>query len=358
MTPAVLTPEVRLAERLDLARVAPFLLPLGGPSFAERFGDGTIEDFYRWKYFGNPLGEAIVGIATAGEAVVSVVAATPKRILISGTPVVAYELGDFLTDESYRKRGLFSQLIERVCSEVTTRSPLVYVRPNENSYPILANKLGFREVQRIDARRFVIPSHTIARKTGVPVGLLQLTGMDWFVRSRSIPRVSSGVRVVSVTRFENEIDQLWQRASSAFDFALVRDHAYLNWRFAECPTPYTMWRAEKNGQSTGYIVTSAERGAPVAAIVDLFAEAQDDETVRALVSTAMNHLLESGVQLISTWTLQSHARSAAHRILQRAIPMPRKQHLHLVFKNLGSQPLALPETSQNWHFTLGDCDGS
>ncbi len=39
MMPSTLSPEVRLADASDLARIAPFLLPLGGESFAERFGD-------------------------------------------------------------------------------------------------------------------------------------------------------------------------------------------------------------------------------------------------------------------------------------------------------------------------------
>ncbi len=365
MMPSTLSPEVRLADASDLARIAPFLLPLGGESFAERFGDRTVEDFYRWKYFGNPLGDAIVGIATAGGSVVSVVAAAPKRIWISGKGVLAYELGDFLTDGSYRKRGLFSQLIELVCREVGARgSSLVYVRPNENSFPILVGKLAFHEAQRLDARRFAIPSHTIARKTGIPVGLLRLSGMDWLVKSRCVPRShGSSVTVVPVERFEKEIDQLWQRASAGYDFALVRDSSYLNWRFSDCPTPYKMWRAVRNGQTAGFLVASADRTASVAAIVDLFTESSDREAVRALLATSMGSLLSRGVQSISTWTLQGSAQSAAHELLQRAVPMRRRQHLHLVFRVLHprvlpAQEITLPLASQKWHFTLGDCDGA
>jgi GNAT superfamily N-acetyltransferase len=364
MTTSTLNLELRLAQLSDLAQIAPFLLPLGGESFANRFGDGTVEGFYRWKYFANPLGEAIVGIASAGGTVVSVVAAVPKRIWISGKIVLAYELGDFLTDASFRKKGLFSQLIELVCREVGARgASLVYVRPNEVSYPILARKLSFQEAQRLDARRFVIPSQILFRKTGVPAGLLRLSGMDLIVKRRCIPRYSgSAVTVVSIERFaednHNDIDQLWQRASAGYDFALLRDSSYLNWRFADCPTPYEMWAALRNSQTVGYLVTSADRSAPVAAVVDLFTENGDEEAVRALLATGMGSLLKSGAQTISTWTLQGPAQSAAHELLRRAVPMRRKQHLHLVFRDLQPQELNLPLPSQKWHFTLGDCDGA
>ncbi len=360
MTRGALSPEVRLAEPADLAQIAPFLIPLGGESFGERFPDGTAQDFYRWKYFGNPLGNAIVGIATAGGSVVSVVAATPKRIWLSGKTVLACELGDFLTDGNYRKMGLFSQLIELVCREASTRgSSLVYVRPNDVSFPILAGKLSFHEAQRMDARRFAIPSHTLSRKTGIPAGLLRLSGMDWLFKNRCIPRSpGSAVTVVPVERFGDETDQLWQRASAGYDFALVRDSSYLNWRFSDCPTPYKIWLALRNGRTVGYLVTSANRTVPTAAIVDLFTECSDVEAARDLLATGMGGLLNSGVQSIGTWILQGPAQSAAQDLLQRALPFRRKQHLHLAFRVLIAQEITSPLPAQKWHFTLGDCDGA
>jgi len=360
MTRATLSQEVRLAGPADLARIAPFLIPLGGESFGERFPDGTAENFYRWKYFGNPLGDAIVGIATAADSVVSVVAATPKRIWVSGKAVLAYELGDFLTHEDNRKMGLFSQLIELVCREAGARgSSLAYVRPNDVSFPILAGKLSFHEAQRIDARRFVVPSHTLSRKTGIPAGLLRLSGMDWLLKTRCIPRSPGGaVTVVPVERFGEETDQLWQRASAGYDFALVRDSSYLNWRFSDCPTRYKIWLALRNGQPVGFLVTSADRTVRTAAIVDLFTESNDGEAVRALLAMGMGSLLNSGVQLISTWTLQGSAQSAAHELLQRAFPFRKPQHLHLAIRVLLPQEITLPLASQKWHFTLGDSDGA
>jgi GNAT superfamily N-acetyltransferase len=366
MTRGASSPELRLAQPADLPQIALFLIPLGGELFAERFPGQTAEDFYRWKYFGNPAGDAIVAIATAGNesSVVSVVAATPKRIWLSGKIVLGYELGDFLTNENYRKKGLFSQLIELVCREAAARgSVMVYVRPNDVSFPILTSKLAFHEPMRIDARRFVIPSYTVSRKTGIPAKLLRLSGMDWLAQSYYIPKAhGSSVTVLPVERFGKDIDQLWQSASAGYDFALVRDSEYLNWRFAVCPTPYKLWLAHRNSQAVGFVVTSADRATPTAAVVDLFAESGDAEAIRALLAASMGELLKSGAQLISTWTLQSAspgpAQSAAAAVTQRAFPLRRKQPLHLAFRILAQPEITLPQTKQKWHFTLGDSDGA
>ena len=76
------TVDIRLATRDDLAGIGRLLPTLGGPSFPERFPQSTISEFCDWKYFQNPSGKALVGVASVGADLVSIVAATPKRIIL------------------------------------------------------------------------------------------------------------------------------------------------------------------------------------------------------------------------------------------------------------------------------------
>jgi hypothetical protein len=354
------TAEVRLAGVRDLDPIADFLLPLGGPSFVERFPGGTAQDFYRWKYFGNPLGDTIVAIATAGNEVVSVVAASPKRISLSGTVVAAYELGDFLTADNCRGQGLFSRLIELACQEASVRgASLVYVRPNDVSFPIVTNKLSFFEARRMDARRYVVPSHALSNKTRLSPSFFRAIGVDALFRTCCIPRFrNDALKVVAMERFGEETDQLWSKAAAGYAFAVVRDSRYLNWRFADCPTPYKMWRAVRSGNTVGFIVISKNRENTEGRIIDLFAEKNDTAAARALLSTGMENLLGSGIRVVSTWALQGDAGSATHALFRRAFPFRRKRHLHLAFRILAGKEVSLPLTSQNWHFTVGDSDGA
>jgi GNAT superfamily N-acetyltransferase len=351
---------VRLAGVADLDQIADFLLPLGGPSFAERFPDGTPQDFYRWKYFGNPLGDAIVAIATAGDSVVSVVAGSPKRIWLSGTVVTAYELGDFLTDDRYRGQGLFSRLIELACHEAEVRGArLVYVRPNDVAFPILTGKLSFFEARRMDSRRYVVPSYGLSSKTRIAPSFFRAIGVDALLRTCCIPRFRDDtMNVVAMERFAEDTDQFWSKAAEGYAFAVVRDSRYLNWRFADCPTPYKMWRAVRSGNTVGFIVISKNRENTEGRIIDLFTEKNDVEAARALLTTGMENLLGNGIRVVSTWALQGDAGSAAHALLRRAFPFRRKRHLHLAFRILAGKEVSLPLTSQNWHFTVGDSDGA
>jgi GNAT superfamily N-acetyltransferase len=288
MTLVRFTPVVRLAEPADLAQIAQFLIPLGSELFGDASANEPPQDIYRrWKYFRNPSGDAIVGIATANGAVVSTVVATPKKVLMSGKEIVAYELGDFLTDPGYRKMGLFSQLIELVCREVESRgASLVYVRPNEMSFPILTGKLSFHDGLQMDARRFALPSHILSRTMHIPARAIRLSGIDTVLKLGCVPRhQETAVTVVPARHFDEDIDRLWQRASAGYDFALVRDSNYLNWRFADCPTAYRIWLALRDGQSVGFLVARVDRVAPLATLVDLFAESHDSETVHLTIAS-------------------------------------------------------------------------
>ena len=175
--------EMRLARPEDTDEIARLLPSLAGPSFVDRFPGKTAADFCRWKYLANPFGDASVGVVLDRGRVVGLAAAVPKRIQVGHEIVTAVELGDFITDPEYRKRGFFSALIELVCREAAERgAAFAYVRPNSISFPILERSLGFYEAQKIDHRRYAVPSDVLHRKTGLPSGLVRLMGMDWLSR--------------------------------------------------------------------------------------------------------------------------------------------------------------------------------
>lgn len=357
--PVALRAELRLAAPDDLPVIAEFLLGLGGPLFPERYPGKRPEDFYRWKYFQNPLGNAIVAIAVAGDRVVSAVAGVPKRLALGTEVVLVYELGDFLTAADFRRRGFFSRLIEMVCHEAAAKgAAFVYVRPNENSFPILVRHLSFFEARRGDSRRFVTPSYFISRRTGISSSLLRISGMDWVARKALFPSTRRrSVLVERVARFGSEAETLWERARKGYKCALVRDQQYLNWRFSDCPTPYTVWLARRSDGVAGYLVSFVHVSTTLAHVLDLFAETSDVEAAQALLSTSFEQMRQEGIRSIYTWTLQSSAESSAHRVLCRSCPVKEREYLHIVFRALRPEFERTRLPSEKWHLSAGDFDG-
>ena len=52
-------------------------------------------------------------------------------------------------------------------------------------------------------------------------------------RSRPAPEAAAGLTFREVERFDRRLDELWERARTEFDFALVRDSRALNWRYCD-----------------------------------------------------------------------------------------------------------------------------
>jgi GNAT superfamily N-acetyltransferase len=348
----------RLAGPDDLEQIGRLLPLVAGPQFPERYPGRTIAEFCHWKYFTNPAGNAAVGVAVDGQKIVSLAAGVPKQVKLGSETVVAYELGDFITDPGYRKRGLFSALINLVCAEAVRRGAAVtYVRPNEDSFRILAPGLNFIEARRIDERRFLVPSGLVHRKTGLPPALPRALGADWLARQFLLPPRPVSVKVERASRFGEDINALWDAAREQYAFTLVRDSSYLNWRYADCPTPYQIWIAHRDTRPAGYVVSFASPSQPIAYLIDLFTLPNDSDAASALLRTAIDSLLADGVQVIYTWTVQASASSAGHRMLKRACAAALRPHLHLAIRFLNDRLDASRLPADGWQLAAGDFDG-
>jgi hypothetical protein len=350
--------EMRLARPEDLEEIGRQLPNVAGPFFSERFPGQTATDFCRWKYFSNPNGDAAVGLAVKGTRVISVVAATPKQIQVNCQSVLAFELGDFITDSQYRKKGLFSSLIQLVCNEVAQRGAgFVYVRPNEISFPILTKALSFVEAQKLDARRYVVPSGLINRKVGLSPRVCRVLGADWVARRLVLPSADGSVNIQSTTRFTAEMNEFWERVRQGYSFALVRDYKYLNWRYVDCPTRYRLWIAHRNGCTAGYVVCFVSPAERIGHIVDLFTEPGDKKAAAALLSIAMGAMLADDVHSVYTWTLKTGTKSLSAQLLRRACPLVDKQHLHVAMRFLNKDFAGDQLPATGWQLMIGDFDG-
>ena len=351
---------LRYAHHDDFAAVGKFLEVLGGPFFRERLPKHSLEEFYRWKYSQNPLGEAVVAIAVAGGEVVSVVAATPKKIQVGTLTLDAYELGDFLTDDRFRKQGLFSKLIDMVCAKAASLgAAFAYVRPNAVSFPILARHLSFFQPAQMETRRFVVLSRSLANKFGIPESLLRMTGMDWIARRVALPgRESNGLRVEPISRFGPETDQLWQTARRDYRFLIARESAYLNWRYVDTPTPYRVWLARRNREAVGFSVTFVSPGTATGHILDQFTAAGDLSAARSLLHTSFREFLAAGVRSISAWVLPEQRVLPAALLLRRACLFSQPPPLHFAIRLLNPSLSQRDFPPSAWHLSLGDFDGA
>jgi hypothetical protein len=349
---------LQLAQPGDVEEIARLLPDLAGPHFAERFPGRTAAEFCHWKYFTNPLGEAAVAIATDGGRVVSLVAGVPKRVRMGPGVQLAFELGDFITAPEYRKRGLFSSLIQLTCDDAAKRdAAFVYVRPNPISFRLLVPGLRFLEVQKLDLRRYIVPSGLIHRKTGIPAAAIRGLGMDWIAQQVALPAPDPAVTVAPVTRFGEDFDNFWAGVEQRYSWTLARDSQYLNWRYVDSPTPFRTWMAVRKGRPAGYITAFVSQEEPLAQIVDLFTDPDDEAAAATLLRSCLEAMLAAGAQVFYTWTPQSGGESASTRLLKRVCRWNSKPYLHVALRFVGAHADSGVLPSSGWHIAMGDFDG-
>ena len=350
--------DIRLALPQDLEQIALLLPDLAGPLFSERFPRRTAAAFCAWKYYSNPLGDAAVGIAVADGRVVSLAAAVPKLIQVGSKSLLAFELGDFITAPEYRKRGLFSSLIRMICDEAQRRgAALVYVSPNPSSFRILTGQLSFREAQKFDNHHFVNPSALIERKSGIPASIPRWLGVDWIARAVLFPRGSRHVRVESAAKFGAEVDDWWTTVAPRFSFALVRNRAYLNWRYVHGPAPYQSFVGRRNGNFVGYLTTFVLQTQPVGYILDLVTDPEDREAAAELLCCGLNAMLGQGATTVFTWTSHSGSRSAGTDLLKKACLLPSGPPSRMAVRFLQGREENAGLPADGWQLNLGDFDG-
>jgi len=112
------------------------------------FGLKVDEDYFKWKYFGNPVGGTVAFEARDGEKVAAFYGVIPEIYLINGEQVKIYQSMDTMTHPDYQRRGLFVKLANMTYDRVIQnegRLELVGI-PGSNSYHGLVNKLKWTNI--------------------------------------------------------------------------------------------------------------------------------------------------------------------------------------------------------------------
>jgi GNAT superfamily N-acetyltransferase len=277
---------VRIAD-YDASRRAD-VADLMGVVWGERPDERELE----WFYERNPVRPASVLLGEEDGRVIATVAISFQQMAIDGEEVEVGMPLRVATDPSFRGRGIFATL--QAANEERVRElgvRLLLTVPNAASTPVFLEKLGWTPLPpvRVWARLRLLPSRLRAR----------------------------GV---------TSIDQVTLRRKAGED-RVLRDAAWLDWRFANAPKPYTLLERD------GYAVVGRHRRLAVAAAVegDLLGDVAAAARGPALIAAP------------PPWQQRRYG-------LAGYVPTPR------TFTVLGKALVASQAVPAHPHFELGDLD--
>lgn len=268
----------------------------------DAWGDDALSPAeFDWWFARNPAG-SLMSVARDDGRVIGVASHSLYRMVLGGEERLASFSVHATTDPVARGRGIFVGLERRHEQEAQERGVAVVLAfASAPTAPLFLGPLGWTEIARL--RIWARP---------VPLG---------------------GKRAERIRSFEHSGD-----AAAEWPNHIVRDAAYLNWRYLDSPRDYVAYRADGGYAVLGH---KRHRGRQVALVADLAG------SVRPLLRACIAGV-QPGTRVL--FAVPGRGEAAAYLSCGFA-PTPRS--LHFMGKALAG---TLDTDARAWRFTLGDTD--
>ena len=224
--------------------------------------------------------------------------------------------------------------------------------------------MGWHDVRRLPAYLLVLRPAFDLRKSLPPV-LAEVASVSLAALHRGLAfwqrlRSRGDWTLAIVKRFGDSHDALWRDMAAEVGCAVIRDAAYLNWKYVDRPaSPFVCLEIRRAGQLAGVaVVVLREPGDSYTyrrgVIVDLVVRPGDRAAVRRLLCEAVAELRRRGAA--SVVCLLAH--DGLEQGLRRFGFLPRAPHHHFLVATGGcsEDEQRLLRDPAAWYLTAGDSD--
>jgi hypothetical protein len=345
--------DTRIRERPLRPDDVPALLEL----FQRSFGRAATPDHYRWKLRTRPSPADNVAIAVDTEdRPVFHSAGIPCRCRIGGVERWVMVGVDVMTAASHRRQGVHTTYSNALYARWKAAGVAAVIGFTSEQWGSTVAKVGLRPLAPLVSLVLPLrPERALARKSGLRFfeGLTVL-GNLWRNAVMPAGRHISGLQIEEIREAGEEMDLLWVAASPRSGNSLVRDRAWVAWRYLASPQiRYRVFVARRGGTAVGY---AALRGCESthATIAEIFtAPGEDSGPFDALLRTSIAMSLDGCAESLrtlavpGTWLYRNFRRHAFMRDGAGMI-----QYIPLD-PQLAGDAIGVPS---DWYFTPGDFD--
>jgi GNAT superfamily N-acetyltransferase len=325
-----------------------------------------------WQCGRSPAGAGIVILARGVETgrLIGQAVTVPVNVRLSGKVRTAGFSLSPLADPGYQDHDIFSGLLRDACALSAEEGiAFSYGLPDQLSYSTFVNKAAFRDIGSVPLLIRPLNPERLALKTTRSVVLGKTASIArkiWRTPPLAPPQEGPpGLEIAEVGSFDDSFAIFWDRVQHRFPVMVVREPAYLNWRFVNVPTrEYTTFVARSGGQIRGFTVL---RIAPLGRfsaglIVDLVVEASAEGRAagRLLIDQAYSYSKDHDLDLVASLALRHTdefrlLRSRGFWVCPKFL-QPQPFRLVVRCYDEEASPSRLAYDLRNWFVTMGDYD--
>lgn len=315
------------------------------------------EEHWRWKAKARPTPVENVGIAVAADdRPIFQFVGIPCPAVVLGAPRTVMVGADVVTAPAFRRRGVFPTTARRLFDTWREAGIALVLGLANDRWRAQADALGYERffpLRRLV--RLLRPERVLARKARVPaLADLRTIGSVWNGMWNRRAPAEIGVR--SLASATPEIDAVWQRAVPLIQTSLVRDRAWVAWRYCTCPyRSYQIALAERAAGPVGYAVHSVVRHDETTSVLvpEIFAPG-DQPALRALIGHVVARGAAADADTVVTFAVPG---STVERELRHAGFLRGRGGWPLEVIQLDPAiPRAALRDPENWWLTGGDFD--
>ncbi len=313
---------------------------------------------WHWKFDRNPFnpeGRPYILLLKDGSRLIAMLGTIPLRAVINGVERSVSHSCDWVLRTEYRSRGTGRPLVHRL----RTERPLRFSWQNVLSHRSLRHSRGtyarmFPLVRPLDLGRIVAQgtgSSALARGSAALAAVARR-----LISIRPGQMGNGDVRITPLVSFDERFDDLWRRVQPHYRVIVVRDRAYLQWRFGERPdVHYVILGALRGAELAGYVILRGADAGGLGFLTDFLVEPGGARTLSSLVKAAIEWLRRDGATAVGC-----RASLAAHRHTLYAhgfLPFfwGQRGYVHAVAETSRSEAESFEDFRQ-WYLTMGDGD--
>lgn len=316
--------------------------------------------YWRWHYLENPYtssDDVPLWILKHGSQIVGQMATIPVELKVGNDKTKAIWILDFIILPEYRGQGFGKRLMGAARESYGTMIALGF---NPQSEAVLRSHkwVALGGVHRY--HRLLYPGNAFS-EVGKFEPLRKFVNLGYApfrLRHTSTPNIADG-QIRQVSTFDAAFTDLWDRAATQWQCAVIRSPGYLEWQFGRQPgKQFEVLGAFDQERLLGYVVLFFRKGerhkvAPKVAISDICYDASNSASV-------IDDLLQAALHL-------ALERCAGSMVMDILDPVVESRLKPLGFWRIKNAPRFMAGTSEyqdliyresNWFLTRGDSDVS
>ncbi|MCK5013473.1 MAG: GNAT family N-acetyltransferase [Candidatus Omnitrophica bacterium] len=309
------------------------ILELDWILFPDPWNKRDLDNWY-WKHTGNnPAGNATIYLMEHEGKIIVHFAAIPYRLRVLGKDVLgSHSIGSMVLPE-YQGKGLIKFVADKLFEDIVTKDmAFSYGFPNDLAYDLHKKLMGYSDVIMVD---------TLEKETRVdgPSG-----GKN----------VSADFEFLPITQFDHSVDALWDQGKDDYKISVIRDAAFLNWRYLERPDQkYHAFGVYENNILVGYVILKLYQDGEILRghIVDIYSLSGRGDVAAYLLGQSDIFFVDNNTNVVSTWMIGA----AIYRdiLLENGFKSVRPRPL-ICRLNCDQEKYRPMLDGANWYFTMGD----